>query len=257
MNQSWRVSWGILLLLAVAMLWSCQQENVLEPDVADVEGAVLAGKGPPPGKGPKPKLSVVASVGGDFDMVLWEFGVWYDVPDDPKCCISLLYDDYDPCCAAYQTEYPDAEECACRRRDRSFSFWAEEYEDGTVGGEWQSGNRWERSPKPIKSHGKITCFTIDIEGNKAWIGGTEKTGVRPPDNQVVWRVQDNGTPADVSSLVCTHLPPGGDGWDEPLHECHDLNGVSASTYCAETPPEKPKTMLMVDEGGLEVVPPTS
>ncbi len=104
---------------------------------------------------------------------------------------------------------------------RTFSFSARRYPDGSVKGEWVRIRRTSGNAE-AKSHGKVTCFTI--VGNQAWLGGYATTGffTTPPDNEVAWRVVDNGegrnSPPDQISLQFVSSPEG-----------------FADEYCATTP----------------------
>jgi hypothetical protein len=235
MNWKRGTGGGAVLVLAVAAVWSCHQENTLEPDMAEVEDALTAAKEPPEGKG-KPKPPVLESVRGEYHMVLWEWGKLYE---DTHYGLSVAYDTYEECIAGYDETAPGGAR-PCQRRDRSFNFWAERYGDDTVEGEWNSENRWAESPRPTRSKGKITCFTI--EGNRAWIGETVKAGARQPGSHVVWRVEDwndDPTQPDLSTMACAHLPGGHQVWGSPDHGCHGLlpdpEGWTAQRYCQDKP----------------------
>lgn len=106
--------------------------------------------------------------------------------------------------------------------NRTFSFTARIRADGSVDGQWQRVTH-VGGPAQSKSHGKVTCLTV--VGNEAWIGGFKTSGttfVDPPNNEVFWRVVDNGqgrnAPADQMSSQGVGRPPG-----------------SAANYCANTP----------------------
>ena len=106
---------------------------------------------------------------------------------------------------------------------RTFAFTARIHADGSVDGQWQRVTHFLDTSRKSRSHGKITCFTII--GNQAWIGGFKTSGttfVDPPNNEVGWRVVDNGqgrnAPADQISFQFVGRPPG-----------------TAASYCTNTP----------------------
>ena len=93
---------------------------------------------------------------------------------------------------------------------RTFSFTARRHADGTVDGQWQRVNHVNESE--TKAHGEVTCFTI--EDSRARLGGFATSGLfsEPPDNEVAWRVADNGQVAnslpDQISLQFVGVAPG-------------------------------------------------
>jgi hypothetical protein len=114
---------------------------------------------------------------------------------------------------------------------RTFSFSARRYADGSVKGEWVRIRRSSGNAE-AKSHGKVSCFTI--VGNQAWLGGYATTGLftTPPDNEVVWRVVDNGegrnSPPDQISLQFVSSPAGfGDEYCVTTPTVPSLNIVEA------------------------------
>ena len=101
--------------------------------------------------------------------------------------------------------------------NRTFSFTARILADGSVDGQWVRVNHTEESR--FTSHGVVTCLNI-IE-NEAWIGGLATGGFvsDPPNNEVSWRVVDNGqgrnAPPDQISLQLLWFntqPPGIAAW---------------------------------------------
>ena len=106
--------------------------------------------------------------------------------------------------------------------NRTFAFTARMLADGSVDGQWQRVTH-TGGPAQSRSHGKITCFTI--VGNQAWIGGFKTSGttfVDPPNNEVRWRVADNGEgTSDPADQISAQFVAGGPG--------------SAANYCASTP----------------------
>ena len=105
---------------------------------------------------------------------------------------------------------------------RTFSFTARRHADGTVKGQWDRIRRQAGNAAHSKSHGVVTCFTI--MGDEAWLDGYATTGLwsDPPNNEVRWRVKDNGQgkKADPDQISLQ-----GVGWDPG----------SAVDYCANTP----------------------
>ncbi len=106
---------------------------------------------------------------------------------------------------------------------RIFTDVAQLLADGSVRGQWERANPGVPGGGATKSHGVVTCFTII--GNQAWLGGYATSGnfSTPPDNEVGWRVVDNGqganSPPDEISLQAVARPPG-----------------FAASWCANTPP---------------------
>ncbi len=83
-------------------------------------------------------------------------------------------------------------------------------------------------------------------GNEAWLGGYTRTGQssEPPNNEVVWRVKDNGqgkkADPDQISLAWVGMGEG-----------------SAVGYCADTPtPPDPLGALLndIEAGNIQVKP---
>ncbi|NIS64373.1 MAG: hypothetical protein GTO05_04325, partial [Gemmatimonadales bacterium] len=70
---------------------------------------------------------------------------------------------------------------------RIFTDVGQRLADGTVRGQWERN----------MSHGVVTCMTII--GNQAWLGGYATSGPfsTPPNNEVAWRVTDNGQGANA------------------------------------------------------------
>ena len=96
--------------------------------------------------------------------------------------------------------------------NRTFSFTARRFADGSVAGQWERVNHIGNASQ-TKSHGKVTCLTI-IGPNQARLGGFATSGVAsaPPNNEVAWRVEDNGqganSPGDQISAQFFIGPPG-------------------------------------------------
>ena len=122
--------------------------------------------------------------------------------------------------------------------NRTFSFTARRHADGTVSGQWERVNHLNESQ--TKSHGQVTCFTI-VGGNQAFLGGFATSGLfsTPPNNEVAWRVVDNGqganAPADQISLEFVGAVPG-----------------FAAGYCAATPAAP--ALNAVQQGNIQVRP---
>ncbi len=112
---------------------------------------------------------------------------------------------------------------------RNFAFNAREYADGTVDGQWQVHNR----KMDAKGHGEVTCLTFI--GNQAWLGGFATSGVAsaPPNNEVAWRVVDNGEgknalPDDQISLQFFTGPAGfASSYCDATPAAPDLNDIEA------------------------------
>jgi hypothetical protein len=125
---------------------------------------------------------------------------------------------------------------------RTFSFTAHRYADGSVRGQWERIRRQDGNAADSKSHGVVTCFTVD--GNRAWLGGYATIGISsdPPSNEVGWRVRDKGEgagdPADQISLQWTGADPG-----------------FAASYCEDTPigPAGPP-LRDIDAGNIQIRP---
>ena len=71
---------------------------------------------------------------------------------------------------------------------RTFSFTAQEQNDGSATGQWQLNNR----NFPIRIHGEVECLTVD--GNEAWFAGL---ATQSDDDEQIgiirgFRVIDNG-----------------------------------------------------------------
>ena len=122
---------------------------------------------------------------------------------------------------------------------RTFSFTARKYADGSVDGQWQRIRRQPGNAKESKSHGIITCFTID--GNKAWLGGYATSGLwsTPPDNETGWRVVDNGQGKNA--------PP-----DQMSLEYVGASEGFADYYCSETPDDP--DLYDIESGNIQVRP---
>ncbi len=85
---------------------------------------------------------------------------------------------------------------------RTFTESARRFADGTVIGQWERVNHVNEAE--TKSHGVITCFTIE-DGNRAYLGGYATSGAwsTHPDNEVGWMVEDNGQGQNVEPDVMT------------------------------------------------------
>jgi hypothetical protein len=123
-------------------------------------------------------------------------------------------------------------------RDRWIHFWAEEYADGSVAGEYRLEQLWSGDKKPKSKglgRGEITCFAISDDGDEAWFGARSRTD-HPGQDQIVWRV-DRAPDPDRSTLACPGLP----NYPEldPDHECYGLGGFTADDYCAARPVDMP------------------
>ena len=122
--------------------------------------------------------------------------------------------------------------------NRTFSFTARIHAGGSIDGQWERVNHIGNAAQ-TKSHGTVTCFTII--GNQAWIGGFATSGVfsNPPNNEVAWRVVDNGQGhnalADQISLQFVGLAPG-----------------SAAGYCGAAPAIP--ALNNVESGNIQVRP---
>ncbi len=121
--------------------------------------------------------------------------------------------------------------------NRTFSFTAKRFADGTVTGQWQRVNHGDEGT--LTSHGVVTCFTI--EDNHARLGGYATNGHGSDDplqNGVAWRVQDNGegnnNPADQMSF-----------------QYYGLSAVSVSDYCDGVYGDIP-ALLDIDAGNIKV-----
>ncbi len=94
---------------------------------------------------------------------------------------------------------------------RIFTDVGQRLADGTVRGQWERVNHGLPGGAG-SSHGVVTCMTII--GNQAWLGGYATSGnfSTPPNNEVAWRVTDNGqganAPPDEISLQCVGAEPG-------------------------------------------------
>ena len=100
--------------------------------------------------------------------------------------------------------------------DKSFSFVANMYEDGTVKGQWQDGFG-EAAGSGSGIHVEIDCMTVN--GNSAQVGGFITKGTDAEGNDLtglyaITKVVDNGTssndPADQMSfsIAYAELAPG-------------------------------------------------
>ena len=114
---------------------------------------------------------------------------------------------------------------------RTFSFNAKLHTDETVSGQWERVNHRENASES-KSHGKVTCFTID--GNQAWLGGYATSGVlsEAPNNEVGWRVVDNGQdnnadPDQISLQAVGRVPGTASFYCEGKFETPVFNDVAA------------------------------
>lgn len=123
---------------------------------------------------------------------------------------------------------------------RTFAFTARRYDDGTVAGQWQRIRREDGNAADSKSHGVVTCFTID--GDAAWIGGYATTGLfsDPPNNETGFRVVDNGQGANADpDQMSLEFVGAGEGF--------------AADYC-ETTPESPSPLFDLEAGNIQVKP---
>ena len=114
---------------------------------------------------------------------------------------------------------------------RTFSFNAKLHADGTVKGQWERVNHKENASES-KSHGVVTCFTID--GNQAWLGGYATSGLysETPNNEVGWRVVDNGqgnnaNPDQISLQYVGAVPGSAANYCADKNEDPTLNDVAA------------------------------
>ena len=114
---------------------------------------------------------------------------------------------------------------------RTFSFNAKLHADGSVSGQWERVNHRENASES-KSHGVVTCFTID--GNQAWLGGYATSGVfsDAPNNEVYWRVMDNGQgnnsdPDQISLQAVGRVPGTASFYCEGKFETPVFNDVAA------------------------------
>ena len=118
---------------------------------------------------------------------------------------------------------------------RTFSFTARKYADGSFSGRWVRVNHLDENGH---SQGVVTCFTI--VGDQVWLGGYATQGLfsDPPNNEVAWRVVDNGqgnnNPPDQISLQFVNAGPG-----------------FADNYCATTP-ESPTPLHDVEAGNIQI-----
>jgi hypothetical protein len=119
---------------------------------------------------------------------------------------------------------------------RTFSFTARLYTDGSIDGRWVRVRRV--NGENVHSQGVVTCFTI--VDNKVWLGGYATHGLysEPPDNEVGWRVVDNGqgnnSPPDQISLQFVGAEPG-----------------FAVDYCSTTP-EGPAPLYDIEAGNIQL-----
>jgi len=117
---------------------------------------------------------------------------------------------------------------------RTFSFTARKNEVG-VDGRWVRVRRVDGVN--VHSQGVVTCFTII--GDQAWLGGYATQGLlsEPPNNEVAWRVVDNGqgnnSPPDRISMQFVGAGPG-----------------FAESYCSATPDAPP--LNDIEEGNIKI-----
>jgi hypothetical protein len=120
---------------------------------------------------------------------------------------------------------------------RSFSFTARRFSDGTVDGQWERITRPDGNAADSKSHGVISCFTV--EGDQAWLGGFATSGTYTGfSDGVSWRVVDNGggsstTPDQIS------LQYVGQGKSSP------------AVYCTARP-ELPDPLYDIEAGNIHI-----
>ena len=119
---------------------------------------------------------------------------------------------------------------------RTFSFTARLYADGSVDGRWVRVRR--AGGENIHSQGVVTCFTrVD---DQVWLGGYATQGAfsEAPNNEVAWRVVDNGqgnnSDPDQISLQFVGAGPG-----------------FAANYCSTTP-LSPAPLHEVEAGNIQI-----